>query len=337
MRHDRSFSSSLWLMLALLSVIAAAGYLWLDDGRVLVLMEISAAGIGGIAMWTIRSFRRDMEALSHDLDALIEKHYDVPQRSGGCCRETAGITRKLAKVARRLKKRDRQKSKYTKKLKRLTRQQSQIISAISHEFKNPVAAIIGYARTIHDDLDLDPELRSKFLEKVIRNGERISDMIDRLSLAIKMENSTLEAQKSSFDLAVVLEEVVDNLRQKYPDRTLHVSSEPSPVHADRVMMAQAMGNLIDNALKYSEAPATVTLKKRQFTVEDHGIGIEADAIDKVTRRFYRADTQSWDNSLGVGLSIVAYILKLHNTSLQIKSRAGEGSIFGFQLPDGNKM
>jgi len=321
----------------IVAIIAVVGYLWLGDLRIVVLMGTVAAGIAWIVSGTIHSFQHDMNRLAQDLDGLLKKHYDLQARSSNCCHETDTITRKLAKVARRLRKRDRQKSKYTKKLKHLTQQQSEIISAISHEFKNPIAAIIGYAGTIHDDPDLSPELREKFLEKVIRNGERISEMIDRLSLAIKMENHTLEAKKVPFDFAVLLDEVVDNLRQKYPDRTLTVSSEASPIYADRVMMAQAISNLIDNALKYSEKPVSVTLKGGRFTVEDHGTGIEADAIDKITQRFYRADTQSWDNSLGVGLSIVAYILKLHNTHLQIESTLMKGSSFGFSLPDGNPM
>ncbi len=237
------------------------------------------------------------------------------------------------RVSKKLKKRNRQKSKYTKKLKRLTRQQSEIISAISHEFKNPVAAIIGYAQTIHDDPNLPPELRDKFLEKVIANSERISAMIDRLSLAIKLESHTLEPRKESFDLAALTEEIAENLRQKYPERTLMTDLQPTPVTADRIMFAQVITNLLDNALKYSEEAINVILRENTFRVIDRGIGIAAEELDKVTRRFFRADTQSWDNSLGVGLYIVEYILRLHHTRLEISSTPGKGSTFGFVLPD----
>jgi signal transduction histidine kinase len=238
----------------------------------------------------------------------------------------------VARVTKKLKKRDRQKSKYTKKLKRLTRQQGEIISAISHEFKNPVAAIIGYAQTIHDDPDLSPELREKFLEKVIRNSARISEMIDRLSLAIKFESHTLELKKERFDLATLTEEISDNLRQKYPGRTLILQLNPTPIEADRMMFAQVITNLIDNALKYSEDTVNITLDAAGFRVCDHGIGIVTDELDKVTQRFFRSDTHSWDNSIGVGLYIVEYILQLHNTQLIIKSTSGVGSTFGFDLP-----
>ena len=247
-------------------------------------------------------------------------------------RAERSMDREMAQIVKKLKKRDRQKSKYTKKLKRLTRQQGEIISAISHEFKNPVAAIIGYAQTLRDDPDLPPQLRKKFLDKVITNSERISTMIDRLSLAITLENHTLEPHKELFDLAILTEEIAENLHQKYPERILTLSLQPTFVTADRMMFAQVITNLLDNALKYSEKPVKVTLDENRFRVIDQGIGIDPDALGKITHRFFRSDARSWDNSLGVGLFIVEYILKLHGIELEVDSTPGSGSVFGFVLP-----
>jgi signal transduction histidine kinase len=235
------------------------------------------------------------------------------------------------RIEKKLKKRNRQKTKYTKKLQRLTQQQGEIISAISHEFKNPIAAIIGYAQTVRDDAGLPPHLRQKFLDKVIRNSERISEMIDRLSLAITVENRTLQPQKEPFDMAVLIEEVADSLRQKYPNRTLQISAKPTPIEADRTMLWHVVINLIDNALKYSEEVVDIHLEKGHFSVTDRGIGIAPEKRGKITQRFFRADTRSWDNSMGVGLFIVEYLLKLHDTRLEIKTTPGEGSVFGFAL------
>ncbi len=239
----------------------------------------------------------------------------------------------VTQMTKKLKKRNRQKSKYTKKLKRLTRQQGEIISAISHEFKNPVAAIIGYAQTVLDDRDLPPHLRQKFLEKVIANGERITEMIDRLSLAIRAEDRTFQPEKKPFDLAVLIEEIGDNLQQKYPGRTLLFSLAPTPVLADRMMFAHALSNLIDNALKYSDREVEVVLQDRRFRVRDHGDGIAPDEQHKITRRFFRSQTHTWDNSLGVGLFIVEYVLRSHGLELIIESTSGEGATFGFDLPE----
>jgi len=75
----------------------------------------------------------------------------------------------------------------------------------------------------------------------------------------------------------------------------------------------------------------VYLDSEQFYVSDYGNGIEPDALPHVTQRFFRTNTRSWDNSIGVGLFIVEYVLRLHHTQLTIASRFGEGSTFGFSL------
>ena len=302
--------------------------LWL---KIMGLFGLALVAAIWIATRTNRLIRSDVHRINTSLDHLLAKEYDQTTVRVECCDELHAIARQITKVAAKLKKRDRQKAKYTKKLKRLTQQQGEIISAISHEFKNPVAAIIGYATTVHDDPELSPQLRSKFLEKVINNSQRINDMIDRLSLAIKFENNSLEPRMESFDLSHLLDEVVDSLRQKYPDRTLEMETESTPVTADRMMMAQVLSNLIDNALKYSEDEVRVRLTQTALEVTDQGIGIAPDSFSKITQRFYRADTQSWDNSIGVGLFIVAYILQLHRTELTIESTPGQGSTFGFLL------
>ncbi len=302
--------------------------LWL---KIMGLFGLALIAAIWIATRTNRLIHSDVQRINTSLDHLLAKEYDQTAVRVECCDELHAIARQITKVAAKLKKRDRQKAKYTKKLKHLTQQQGEIISAISHEFKNPVAAIIGYATTIHDDPDLTPELRGKFLEKVISNSRRINDMIDRLSLAIKFENNALEPRMETFDLSLLLDEIVENLQQKYPDRVLKVEREPVRVTADRMMMAQVLSNLIDNALKYSEDEVLARLTSTHFEVTDQGIGIAPESFSRITERFYRADTQSWDNSIGVGLFIVDYILRLHHTELQIGSVPGLGSTFGFTL------
>jgi signal transduction histidine kinase len=289
----------------------------------------------GLAFWlTLRISRTvssDVHRINDQLDHLLSKRYDRTVPPITCCQELHTIFERIKRVATKLEKRDRQKSKYTKKLKRLTRQQSEIISAISHEFKNPVAAIIGYAQTIQDDPDLPPGLRQKFLTKIIQNGERISDLIDRLSLAIKMDVHTLTLDKKPFDMAPLIEEAVDAQRKKYPNRTLQIETEPTEVTGDRMLFWYAISNLIDNALKYSDATVVVRLHAGHFAVTDRGAGIPPHLQKKITQRFFRANSHAWDNSLGVGLFIVTYILRLHGLALQIESLPGSGSTFGFDL------
>ena len=288
----------------------------------------------GIFLFSLRLNRRigeESRHLSRSLESLLEKKYDADIGPVECCAEFSEIRRMLQKVAKKLAKRERQKAKYTKKLKTLTRRQSDIIGAISHEFKNPVAAIIGYAQSLDEMPNLDPRQRRRFLSKIHDNAEKISQMIDRLALAIKLENSSFTPRKSRFALQSVAKNVRETLRQKYPDRIIRLECVPVEIEADRDMIEHLLINLTENALKYSEEEVLIRCDNNRLQVIDLGEGIDPKELEKITKKFYRVDRHSWNNSIGVGLYIVKYILRLHDTELEIESVPGEGSVFGFSL------
>ena len=120
--------------------------------------------------------------------------------------------------------------------------------------------------------------------------------------------------------------------QKYSEREiLLVCDGPVSLEADRDMIEHLLINLVENALKYSEEAVTVRCDGERLEVIDRGMGIETSDLEKITKRFYRVDRLSWNNSIGVGLYIVKYILRLHETELEILSEWGKGSLFGFSL------
>jgi len=292
------------------------------------------AGAMALAFWLAMKINRrishDLEHIETSLENMLNKKYEVSFDEVSCCREFDTISKQITKVSKKLEKRERQKAKYTKNLKMLSKKQSDIISAISHEFKNPVAAIVGYTQTIHEDDNLSPTIRKKFLEKVLKNASKISSMIDRLALAIKLENENFKPEWSDFKIKPLLEEIRENLLQKYKEREIVIEADETlKIHGDRGMFENLMINLIENALKYSEDEVTVRVTNERIEVIDRGIGISEADIGQITKRFFRVDALSWDNSIGVGLYIVKYILKLHNTHLEIESEPNKGSKFWF--------
>ena len=291
-----------------------------------------AALLAGFAIsWMLgRRIDDELEKITEYLQHLADKKYSakfVP----GFTAEFRTIGKLLKKLAKRLEKIERKRRKYTAKLRLVSKQRSDIISAISHEFKNPVAAIMGYTETLLDDPDLPLSIREKFLRRIDQNSHRITEMIDRLSFITRLENREVEPSMSRFDMQRVVIEAVHALEQKYPDRIIRIESVPLMVHADKTMMEMAIINLIDNALKYSEEEVTVTLDARHLCVIDRGPGIPKNEIEEITKKYYRMDKNSWDNSMGLGLAIVTYILKLHETSLKIESEVGRGTIICFDL------
>jgi signal transduction histidine kinase len=247
------------------------------------------------------------------------------------------LAKSLIKFARRLGKREKSKAKYVEKLKQKNQQISDVIDAISHEFKNPVAAIMGYAQTVRDDPQMNPKLHARFMQKIFDNGQVISDLIDRLALSLRFENDTVTLAPSTFNLVDILTQASENLEQKYQNRHVVIVAPPTiNVVADRSMIFQIITNLVDNGLKYSKENVNIvchcTKKSVSISVIDQGIGIDAEHLELITKKFYRVDRYSWDNSLGIGLALVEYMVKLHHSHLEISSQIGVGSTFSFKLP-----
>lgn len=278
-----------------------------------------------------QKIRLEINKIIQNLQQIEDKDYKITLSSHFSF-EFFEIANFLKKLATKMEKRAKQKRKYTAKIKLISQQRSDVISAISHEFKNPIASIMGYAQTLIDDGDANPQIRERFLGKIVQNGQKISGMIDRLALATKFENGDFSIQNSEFDIGKLTQEVVQTFREKHPGRSIAYEIVEQRINADKTMMEIVLSNLIDNALKYSQEALHVSIYDHALHVKDHGIGIKPEDIDKVTHKFFRSNTHSWDNSMGLGLALVSYILKLHNTNLDIQSTLGEGSDFSFKLP-----
>jgi signal transduction histidine kinase len=246
-------------------------------------------------------------------------------------REFENINAQLIQTLRKMKKREKEKRKYTAKIKLKNRQRSDMLSAIAHEFRNPIAAIMGYSQTLTEDDEVPTGLRLKFLGKIYNNGEKIEELLSRLLLWNRFESGEQKLQLSKFDLRPLSAEIATNLEDKYKGRKISVEGDALVVKADKALMEIVLKNLIENALKYSKEVVKVELLGREVRVIDEGVGISKENLEKVTKKFFRTDEHSWDNSMGLGLAIVKQILKLHNTTLKIESQEHRGSIFSFEI------
>jgi len=239
--------------------------------------------------------------------------------------EFKNITKLLRKIAHLIIKQDNIKTAYTAKLELSNHQKDEIISAISHEFKNPIAVINGYSQTLLDD-NLPPTLRKKFLLKIYKNGEKLTNLIDTLRLAIKLDENKQKLSFKDIDIYKLTLDIIEDIKDSY-DREIKVFGEHTIIKVDPVLFGIAIRNLIENAIKYSEHEVVVIIKNDTICIVDKGIGIKKDDIKKITQKFYRVSNNSWNNSLGLGLSIVSNIVKLHDFTLEIKSEVNNGSEF----------
>lgn len=276
------------------------------------------------------SMQRELQLINKYLDKL-EKIDNIDYKAQFFTKEFEDINQNLIKVIQSAKKREDIKQRYNAKLKLKNRQRADMISAIAHEFRNPIASIMGYAQTLDEDKEIPSELQEKFLRKIYNNGVKIESLLSRLVLWNKFESGEATLHPSNFDLYTLVEEVKTSLEEKYPQREIVIEGSSYMVDADRTLLEVALKNLIENALKYSKDEVLVKIEEGQLSVIDKGAGISSQDISKVTKKFYRSGTHSWDNSMGLGLSIVKKILALHDTSLEIESEEEKGSTFSFRI------
>ena len=274
--------------------------------------------------------QKELQTINEYLDRL-DKIEQIDYKAHFFTQEFEDINQNLIKVLRSAKKREDIKQRYNAKLKLKNRQRADMISAIAHEFRNPIASIMGYAQTLEEDKDIPLALQEKFLTKIYNNGLKIEALLSRLVLWNKFESGEATLHPSKFDLYTLAQEVKVALQEKYPQREIIIEGSSYIVDADRTLLEIVFKNLIENALKYSKDEVLVKIDSGEISVIDHGLGISSADISKVTKKFYRSGTHSWDNSMGLGLSIVKRILQLHGTSLEIESEQEKGSTFSFHL------
>ncbi|MCT7466896.1 ATP-binding protein [Aliarcobacter cryaerophilus] len=237
------------------------------------------------------------------------------------------IAKLLNKVAKKISKKDEIKAKHTAKLTLANRQKDDIISAISHEFKNPIAIISGYSQTLIEDENLSQTLKIKFLNKILSNSNKMSQIVDKLRLTLKLQDNNHKLVLNKVSIKKIVENSISDLKIKYKNREIKVFGVDKEINADEILIGIAISNLIENALKYSQEDVIIEINENSISITDKGIGISQENLENIFKKYYRATSNNWNNSLGLGLFIVKSILNVHNFKLEINSKIGNGSTF----------
>lgn len=319
-------------------VVFSIFFLLLIPDENVALLALSFLGFGfSVFIFAVYSganrMQKELATINRYLENLdkLDNVDTVEYKAHFFTQEFEDINQNLIKALQNSKKREDVKQRYNAKLKLKNRQRGDMISAIAHEFRNPIASIMGYAQTLEEDKDIPALLQEKFLNKIYNNGVKIEALLSRLVLWNKFESGEATLHPSTFDFYALAEEVKTSLQEKYPQREIVLEGNNYTIEADRTLLEVVLKNLIENALKYSKEEVQVVVSKEEISVSDKGAGISSSDISKVTKKFYRSGTHSWDNSMGLGLSIVKSILALHRTTLAIESEENVGSKFFFHI------
>lgn len=271
---------------------------------------------------------KEIVKINFFLDKISKKDYSF-NISNSFIKEIDSIYKKLNQVKIDIIKLDKKLNQKAAKIRLKNTQLERILSAISHEFKNPVAIIKASSDTLKNDPLMSEEFKNKFIEKIIKNSQKIVNLVDKIKLSFTQKEITLNINE--FNLKEIAKDVKNELLEKYKDRNILISGNDTLIKADKILIKQVILNLSENALKYSNDEIILQINEHSFFVKDRGIGIEEENLNLITKRYFRISKNNWDNSLGLGLYIVKQILKIHNFNFIIKSEFGKGSTFGFEF------
>jgi two-component system phosphate regulon sensor histidine kinase PhoR len=230
------------------------------------------------------------------------------------------------------------------RLDRLEKIRREFVANVSHELRTPLTSIKAFVENLLDGGLDDPENARKFLEIVRRHSDHMGELIEDLTDLSLIETGSISLELRRVDATEVVREVVEQLRPLADARDVAISVRlPSPFHvtADRRRLEQMLSNLITNAIKFNREGGQVvvageTVPVSTLTVEDTGIGIPSNNLEKVFERFYRVsrDRSRAVGGTGLGLSIVKHLMRLHGGSVTLESELGHGSRFTLRFPPG---
>ena len=216
---------------------------------------------------------------------------------------------------------------------------------LAHELRTPIFSVQGYVDTLLGGALEDKEVNKKFLNNASKSIDRLVRLVDDLDEISKLESGKIPVIQESFVIQDLIKDVYEEFLLKAKERGILLSfkkgtERPIYVNADKQKIKQVLVNLIENAIKYGNDQGSVIAgcyemddKHVYIEISDDGPGIAEEHLPRIFERFYRADRSRARaiGGTGLGLAIVKHIIDAHGQTVNVRSKQGVGSSFGFTL------
>ncbi len=228
---------------------------------------------------------------------------------------------------------------------------SDFLATMSHELRTPLTSIIGYSDMLLSGMTGEVSDKQRgFLRSILNSGEALLNLINDILDLTKIEAGKLELNLEPVDLRATLVSVLSVVKPRARDKDLQISTflpaDLPPLWADSAKLGQVLLNLLTNAIKYTPEHGRVGIEARptmdglvEIRVNDTGIGISADDLDRIFERFTQIDSSSTrsQGGTGLGLAITRDLIQLHGGAVRVQSQIGRGSSFIFTVPQAGAL
>ncbi len=294
-------------------------------------MFISIGLVVIVSIWMARYLTKPItqikDAAQNIADGDVDREIDISRSD-----EFGTLATSLNQMASKLR-------ADTEQIKQFAKKQRQFFADITHEIRNPLHTISGALDMLELD-ELPEEKKVKYITTAKKQTERISHLFKDLKTLQRYDSDEYFVEMKEFDLSYIARHMEDWHNEKAQEKGIDLSIEKQSckVIGDPEKIEQVLDNLVSNAIKYTNQGAvTLTYQCKEdkvvVAVEDSGIGISDEHLNRLFDRFYRTDkARSRDKGgTGLGLAVVKSILNAHDTEIKVESTVGKGTRFWFEL------
>lgn len=211
-----------------------------------------------------------------------------------------------------------------------------LISDIAHQTLTPISNLKLYGQILSEESEKNEEI----IETIKEQTEKLEFLIESLVKLSRMESGIISVNPKQIEISDLLEQLKSEyaVKAKVKNIILSVCDTQLKANCDLKWTAEAVGNIVDNAIKYTQEGGNVRIKVEQYSffvridIEDDGIGIEEEEIPKIFTRFYRSFSVSDQAGVGIGLYLAREIIQAQKGYIKVTSEPGKGSVFSVFLP-----